>query len=86
MAERTMCVCNVYGTTKDVRKYRVCIYEIADGADDPAADGAEHCECPQGSEPTDLCPGALERLARFIARGLTPPRPRKKDDKAPENA
>ena len=63
MATQEMKVCDVYGTTKNVKTYRIVVVTpplIVAGiaADDCLIDKA-----------LDLCPRAVKRLARFIDRG-----------------
>ena len=58
--------CDVYGTTKDVRQYRVQILQFEAGQ--PVVN--------QGFKVCDLSPRALKRLVNFIERGLSKATPK----------
>jgi len=66
--QRTLSVCDVTGSSKDVRKYRLRL-ERLDGID-LAREDAWHT---MSDDKLDLCPRAVKRLQRFIERGITPP-------------
>ena len=61
MADVTLRKCDVYGSTKDVKRYRVSVHEL-DG------DGA----LIEKNRTADLSPRAYARLLRFIDKGVTP--------------
>lgn len=63
-------VCDVFGVTKDVSHYRVTIDQCNEVG--PVDWATESCQ------EIDLCPRALKRLQHFIARGVTPPKTKKK--------
>ena len=69
MAEKTVTVCDVFGTTNGVKKIEVTIQEFPDG---------------ETAEPVtlydnefDMSPRATERLFKFLGRATQPPK--KKD-------
>ena len=62
MGTRTVRDCDVYGTTKEIRRFTV---EITDIESDPIT-------ILSGYE-VDLSPRALARLRKFIERGVTKP-------------
>ena len=71
MAEKTIRVCDVFGATNKVRRYRVTI-ERQDGLDllnESSWNKLHH-------NTLDLCPRAASRLQSFVVRGSTPPSPR----------
>ncbi len=60
--------CDVFGTTKDIKRYRAVVFEIApDGSETQAFETAP---------PKDLCPRALNRLRLKMVAGMSPPTPR----------
>ncbi len=67
--------CDVTGKIKDVKHYKVFVYETDEKGEivpQPAGDclWAIAYESPK----RDLCPASLNRLVGFIKRGLTPAR------------
>lgn len=52
-------VCDVYGTTKDVKHYKILVMEN----DDTIID-----------QELDLCPRAFDRFRNWLARGTAPPK------------
>ena len=63
MAEVTRKVCDIYGVPNQVYPVRVCI----------------ECEVPLPvlDKTVDMCPKAMERLKKYVERGLTPPKGKK---------
>lgn len=66
-------VCDVYGTTKDVKHYRVQLEEVSP---DKTLTTAEEVEC------MDLSPRAVTRLENWISRGTRPPKAKAESDNA----
>lgn len=62
--------CDVFGTTRGVKQYRVWVEELS-GSDLGALSPALRAQV------KDLCPRALKRLEDKIKSGTTPPTPRK---------
>lgn len=59
-------MCDVYGTTKVVKSYRLVLCEVNPG-------GNEETDVEVRRYTKDLCARALGRLTKFVQRGLTPP-------------
>lgn len=76
MSLETLRRCDVFRTTQNIGQFRVAIERM--DSDDTWHD----LFCETG----DLSPRAFERLVRFIARGLTTPPPRGKEEQAPAGA
>ena len=62
MAEYTGKKCDVFGTLKNVRRFGVVIRDVADNNN-------------VYENAADLSPRALERLLKFVRRGISPPTP-----------
>lgn len=61
MAEKTVKTCDVFGTTKDVKRYEVSVVEVN-------GDLATHVS----THEVDLGTKGLDRLEKFIERGVHP--------------
>ena len=69
MVIRNVPECDVFGTTEDVKKYRVS-YGLVDEAGDVGTNAIVINK--------DLCPRAYARLVKKIESGTTPPAKRKR--------
>jgi len=67
MATKEMRICDVTGSTKDVRRVRTIMTYMDDNG--IADDTIEMYEA-------DMTPKSIERWKKFIERGCTPPAPR----------
>jgi len=73
MATKEMRVCDVTGSTKDVRRIGLKMIDL----NDPEGETS-----PIASWVKDLTPKSIERWKKFIERGCTPPAPRATKGKA----
>ena len=64
--------CDVFGTIKDIKKYRIHMYKC-----DSAGNKMEGNAPDDLDRKHDLSPAAVKRLVKFISRGCSPPKRKK---------
>jgi len=67
MATKAMRICDVTGSTKDVKACRLVLLDVSNGEDESHS---------MKESDVDLCPRAIERLWNFALRGCRPPTPK----------
>lgn len=66
---QTVRTCDVFGTTKDVRRYTIKVIQI-----DPVQENDSDVLAPPVDCNMDLSMRAVKRLKKFVERGLTAPK------------